>query len=97
MPFSSFEGYIRGLYKFNGERRDVDIENLDAYQTVDLFLGIRSESRSWDVSIFARNLFDEDEIVRGNSPGLHRREPTGYQAVDVVPPRILGVKASYNF
>ena len=73
------------------------MNNLDAYQTVDLFLGIRSESQAWDVGIFARNLFDEDQIIRGNSPGLHCREPTGYQAVDVVAPRLVGVRPSYNF
>ena len=98
VPFSSYEGYLRGLYKYNGERDDVDIKgSLDAYQTVDLFLGVRSESREWDVSLFARNLFDEDEIIRAAAPGLHRRQPTGYQTVDVVPQRLVGVKATYRF
>jgi iron complex outermembrane receptor protein len=97
LPFSSFEGYIRGLYKYNGDRDDVDIDDLDAYQTVDLYVGVRSESRQWDVGVFARNLFDEDEIIRAGAPGLHRRLPTGYQAVDVVPQRLIGLKATYNF
>jgi len=97
MSFSSFEGYLRGLYKYNGEREDVDIGVLDAYQTLDLYLGVRSDSRTWDVGLFARNLFDEEEIVRATAPGLHRRTPTGYQAIDVVPQRLIGLKASYRF
>lgn len=97
LPFSSFEGYVRGLYRYNGERDDTDIDDLDAYQTVDLFLGVRDESHAWDIGLFARNLFDEDEIVRGASAGLHRQQPTGYQAIDVVAPRLVGVRASYNF
>lgn len=97
MPFSSYEGYVRGLYKFNGEREDADIGNLDSYQTVDLYLGVRSESRQWDIGLFARNLFDEEEIVRATAPGLHRRQPTGYQSIDVVPQRLVGITASYQF
>ncbi len=97
IPFSSYEGYVRGLYKFNGEREDADIGNLDSYQTVDLYLGVRSESRQWDIGLFARNLFDEEEIVRATAPGLHRRQPTGYQSIDVVPQRLMGITASYQF
>lgn len=97
VPFASFEGYVRGLYKYNGEREDLDISDLDPYQTIDLYLGIRSDSRQWDLSLFARNLFDEEEIIRGTPIGLHRRLPTGYQAVDVVPQRVLGLKAAYRF
>jgi iron complex outermembrane receptor protein len=97
MPFSSYEGYVRGLYKYNGEREDADIGVLDAYQTIDLYLGIRSESRQWDIGLFARNLFDEEEIIRATAPGLHRRQPTGYQPIDVVSQRLVGIKASYQF
>jgi iron complex outermembrane receptor protein len=97
LPFASYEGYLRGLYKYNGDRDDEDIDDLDAYQTVDLFLGVRAQSGTWDVGLFARNLFDEEEIIRAGAPGLHRKQPTGYQAVDVVPQRLVGLKASYNF
>lgn len=97
LPISSFEGYVRGLYRYNGERDDTDIDDLDAYQTVDLFLGVRDDAQTWDVGLFARNLFDEDEIVRAASAGLHRQQPTGYQAVDVVAPRLVGVRVSYSF
>lgn len=97
MPFSSYEGYLRGLYKHNGEREDMDIGTLDAYQTIDLYLGIRSDSRQWDIGLFVRNLFDEEEIIRAAAPGLHRKQLTGYQAVDVVPQRLVGLKATYQF
>lgn len=97
MDFSSFEGYLRGLYKYNGEREDMDIGVLDSYQTVDLYLGMRSESREWDAGFFVRNLFDEEEIVRATAPGLHRKQPTGYQSIDVVPQQTMGFKVSYNF
>ena len=86
------------MYRYNGEREDKDVDgDLDAYQTVDLFLGVRDAAQSWDVSLFARNLFDEDEIIRAASLGLHRQEPTGYQAVDAAAPRLVGIRATYNF
>ncbi|MGI9329841.1 MAG: TonB-dependent receptor domain-containing protein, partial [Gammaproteobacteria bacterium] len=97
-PLFSNEAYIRALARHVGEREDMDYaETLDPYQIVDLFLGLRSESGSWDISLFARNLFDEDETIRAAPLGLHRRQPTGYQAVDVVPPRLIGLSASYHF
>lgn len=97
VPFASNEGYLRALYKYNGEREDIDVGDLDAYQTVDLFLGVRAASGTWDVGLFARNLFDEEEIIRAAAQGVHRKQPTGYQAVDVVPQRLIGLKATYNF
>lgn len=93
----SLEGYLRGLYRYVGDREDVDIDGLDPYQTFDLYLGVRDVSGRWDVGLFARNVFDEDEIIRGESPTTVRRQPTGYQLVDVVPERAIGLNASYHF
>jgi outer membrane receptor for monomeric catechols len=93
----SLEGYLRGLYRYVGDREDVDIDGLDPYQTFDLYLGLRDVSGRWDVGLFARNVFDEDEIIRGESPTTVRRQPTGYQLVDVVPERAIGLNASYHF
>lgn len=97
VPFSDYEGYLRALYKYNGEREDADIGILDAYHTVNLFLGVRSNTNQWDVNVFAQNLFNEEEIIRATAIGLHRKRPTGYQSIDVVPQRLLGIKASYHF
>jgi len=97
VPFSDFEAYVRGLYKYNGQREDADIGVLDAYHTVDLYLGLRAASNQWDINLFARNLFNEEEIIRATAIGLHRRQPTGYQSIDVVAQRLVGIKASYNF
>ena len=75
----------------------MDYDDLDPYHTVDLFVGVRDEAGRWDAGIFARNLFDEDEKIRAQAPGLHRREPTGYQGFDLVAPRLLGARMSWNF
>jgi iron complex outermembrane receptor protein len=96
IPFDAFDGYGRVLYTYTGERHNPDLGDLDSYQVVDLYLGIRSEQ--WDVSLFAKNLFDEEEIRTGTFATQEvARRPTGYGQRWPIQQRLLGVSASYRF
>jgi iron complex outermembrane recepter protein len=98
--FDSFEGYVRGLYQYNGDRDDADAPGgeLDGFSVFDLHLGLRDLDSRWDVSLFARNLFDEDAIT-SMQPEFRTftGEGTGYLRAQVVPQQRFGISASYNF
>lgn len=100
IPFDAFEGYVQGLYKFTGHRTDVDAPSgdLGGYGTVDVHLGLREASGHWDVSLFARNLFDK-ETTENVEPELRTMAGTGtgYKRVQVAPQRLLGLSATYSF
>lgn len=94
-----FEFYQQWLLRFTGKRTDVDAVGgqLDAYTTVDWHLGLRSNDNLWDVSVFAKNIFDDD-TVNNIQPGFRARAglPTGYQRVDVISGRTVGVSFKYQ-
>jgi iron complex outermembrane receptor protein len=102
IPLASSEAYVRALYNFIGEREDVAAptdDKLDSYGVFDLYFGWRPGQGAWDLSVFARNLFDTDE-VNNYLPEWRTRVGslgTGYWGADLVPPRLLGVSATYNF
>ena len=91
------EGYGRILYTYTGER-DADIDDVDPYNIVNLYLGVRTQS--WSVELFSSNVFDEEALRGGggtvNTP-LVRREPTGYGQRFPVASRRIGLAASYRF
>ena len=100
IPFDAFEGYVQALYKFTGRRTDLDAPSgdLGGYSTVDLHLGLRDAGDAWDLSLFARNLFDKQatevmfpEFLDFTGAG------TGYKEVQVIPQRLVGISASYSF
>ena len=72
--------------------------DVDPYQTVNLYLGVREEQ--WNVELFATNLFDEEALRAGGgteATPLVRQEPTGYGQRFPVAGRRVGVSASYRF
>jgi iron complex outermembrane receptor protein len=96
IPFDSFDGYGRVLYTYTGERYNRDLGDLDSYQVVDLYLGVRAAQ--WDIALFAKNLFDEEEVRAATfaTPTVRRRV-TGYGQRWPIQQRLLGVTASYSF
>ncbi len=96
IPVGSNEAYIRGLCSYTGEQYTGDLGYLDTYNTLDAFVGIRGES--WNVELFARNLFDEEAIITGSTATAQvRGEPTGYAPLFPIPSRRVGLSASYRW
>lgn len=101
------EWYVRGLLNWESEYySNTEQSDLDGYARVDVFLGWRTVSGSWDVQLWAKNLFDEsaeldNEAVStvpdyANPDGGER--VTGYTWVrSQLGPRTLGVTLSYGF
>ena len=77
---------------------DSDIDDVDPYHIVNLYLGVREEQ--WNVELYATNLFDEEALRAGGgteATPLLRREPTGYGQRFLVAGRRIGLAASYRW
>jgi iron complex outermembrane receptor protein len=96
IPLDSFEAYGRALYTYTGERYTPDLGDLDSYQVVDLYMGVRSDN--WDVALFVTNILDEEEIRTGTfATQTVRRTVTGYAQRWPIQQRQVGISAGYSF
>jgi len=81
MPVTDhLDGFLRGLYTYTPKNRqdpNNPYDNVSAYGLLNLYTGIRSHDGSWEVSLFAKNLTDEGQLLGvDNGPAT-----TGYQAL----------------
>ena len=106
-PLEDTEIYVRGLYKYTGERDNISAsaglgdvtDEFNSYSLVDLFVGWRSSEMKWDVNVFAKNLLDEDETILQNGPDAYDQQFSGgsYTETNVLQERTIGMMARYNF
>ena len=96
----NFELYQQWLVRFVGARTEVDAPSgqLGSYVTADWHIGLRDEEGGWDLSLFAKNLFDR-QTINNIQPQFRIRAglPTGYQRVDAIAGRTMGVSFKYQF
>jgi iron complex outermembrane recepter protein len=115
--FAGAEAYVRALYKFTDNRTDdfasvnsnlYNKYELGAYGVADLYIGLRSEDQTWDVSIWSKNLFDQEaktdlgfEQVQGSVNLVPPTTPgslsSGYSTVSVIPGQTIGITGTYRF
>lgn len=80
------DGYLRGLFSWRGKSRtdpNNPYDDVRAYGLLNLFGGLRSQDGSWEVSVYAKNLFDvtklisQDELAQFTSvTDVYLRPPT---------------------
>lgn len=104
LPLESLniEWYLDVLYNYNSERiSPVTRFKSDAYDTVDLFTGVRSMDGNWDLKLWVKNVADEEATRNRNffEESIFRGAiPAGtYQNDLIIDPRQVGVTATYNF
>ncbi len=105
-PLESTEIYIRGLYKYTGERDNISAsaglgtvaEEFDDYHLFDLFVGWRDSEVKWDLNVFVKNLFDADEVILQDGPDQYDQFFSGgsYNETNVLRERTIGLMARYN-
>ncbi|MGH1373628.1 MAG: TonB-dependent receptor [Cellvibrionaceae bacterium] len=100
VPLESVDWFMRGLYNYRSgsENRFVDDSDVKGYGTLDLYSGIRSKDNAWEVSLWAKNLTDEQAQTRIYAEETRQGVlPTGYHAVDSIKGRSVGATLRYNF
>lgn len=80
------DGYLRGLFSWRGKSRtdpNNPYDDVRAYGLLNLFGGLRSQDGAWEVSVYAKNLFDvtklisQDELAQFTSvTDVYLRPPT---------------------
>ena len=117
MPITgNMDGYLRGLLTWRG-KSEVDPNNpfddVGAYGLVNLYAGVRDAEGMWEVSLFAKNLFDTLKTTSVDSSPFNTsltyingvtQRPFGsasyqsyYSAVSVTPPQEFGITARFSF
>jgi iron complex outermembrane receptor protein len=105
------DGYLRGLLNFNGNSR-VDPTNIyddvDSYGLLNLYAGVRDVDGAWEVSLFAKNLFETTKTLTRTDPLFtsYRNAAAGFAAttatstytgVTTTAPREFGINVRYAF
>lgn len=89
------EWFVRGLYNFNGSVADPASRiALPGFGLWDMFAGLRSAHGGWELSVWAKNIFDKDALLDSSFVSAF---PDNYRAVRVTDPRTLGVSGSYRW
>jgi iron complex outermembrane receptor protein len=101
----SSEWYLRGLLNAESEYYSPTFrEDLDSYVTLDLYLGLRSVDRAWDVNVWVKNIADESAKLKDRSlpdiPDYENGVMMSSPYVEIrrqLDPRTIGVTFNYNF
>ncbi|WP_185928844.1 TonB-dependent receptor [Sphingomonas sp. IC081] len=60
------DGYLRGLFSWKGKSRtdsNNPYDNVKAYGLLNLFGGLRAQDGGWEVSVYAKNIFDTTKLL----------------------------------
>ncbi|MBD3729374.1 MAG: TonB-dependent receptor [Sphingomonadales bacterium] len=109
-PLGSWEAHFQGALAYIGKRRSDlrDTENgikgfFPSYTTLDLSIGAKKDNVRWE--IFASNIFDSRGVINSGVQCLETTcgDPDGISSTGgvfydtVIKPRIIGIKAGFDF
>ncbi len=110
VPFGANEWYLRGLLKHSGDRKNLTgsagignvVDEFDAYTVFNLFTGVRAAEGQWDISLWAKNLTDDDTVVIQEGADATDIAATGdgigsYTRMQLVKERTIGLTGRFNF
>ncbi|MEZ5744826.1 MAG: TonB-dependent receptor [Sphingomonadaceae bacterium] len=114
MPFgATTEGFIRGLASWKGSsvgELTNQFDDAKSYSLIDLFAGVRDPDGAWDVTLFAKNVFDVRRVTSRTGsaqstvllvdPATRTSaafDNTQYVGIDVTRPREFGVTVRVAF
>jgi outer membrane receptor protein involved in Fe transport len=89
--FTAANRYVASHYNGNGSPPFDSIIQIPSYSVLDLRMALR-DSASWEVTVYANNVLDRFNITGIYAPAF---EP--FTRAEVLPPRMLGVRASYRW
>lgn len=101
------DGFLRGNFVYypdnpNSSQGFV----IDKYSLLNLFAGVRSPDNAWEVSLFANNVLNTQQVLSinpvapvssGNVAAVFGRPASGYQQIAYTPRREFGLLVRYAF
>ena len=99
------EAFVRGLVNFKGNSAN-DPQNpyddVKAYALVNLFAGIRSSDRSWEIMAYGKNVFNAFRVLSRDATAIGARTSAGtilsnYRVIATTDPREFGITARIAF
>lgn len=105
-PLGGFEGFVRGQYVFSSGRANDfiagSLNDTASYGVFNLFTGVRNAGGDWEVSVWSKNLFDKKATVALGGEAsftdvIGNTTMSGYQSVQTIPRREIGITGKYNF
>lgn len=116
LHFDAVDAFARGLYSFQSGRSDDFVANsaLDtsSYGIFNVFFGVREKENQWEISVWAKNLFDHQQVTRrlaeasvgptpvtfnGTAEFPNPDLTSGYSQIQIIPERQIGISGKYNF
>jgi len=88
-----YTGEVEMFYKSQGSVPVVRDPVADAYQTVNLRIGVEAEK--WEMAVFVNNLFNEYGTTYVDS--INANGPGGWVTDTVIRPRTIGLNARFKF
>ncbi|MCK9564038.1 MAG: TonB-dependent receptor [Bacteroidales bacterium] len=79
-PVASVEGYVRGILTLYGDSKNDpsnDLDDVSAYNILNLYAGIRSPDRKWEAMLYGKNVLDTERVLSRGSEAIGM----GYQAI----------------
>lgn len=98
-PLFGNEGYVRGLYNYQPENRNAQAGfTRESYGLLNLYAGIRSNDRNWEIGLWAKNALDEEVLLTSKAAQTaYSLFTPGYQQVTYTPEREIGLTMRYSF
>lgn len=103
------DAFVRGFMRFNGKSANDPanaIDNVSAYALANLYTGVRDPDGMWEISLFAKNLFDVNRVINRNPLVASAPVQIGrtgsqvnstYRAIQTLAPREFGVNVRIAF
>lgn len=92
-----YDGFVRGLVRYTPPSYNLALDHRNpSFTPVDVYLGVRDPSQSWEISVWAQNAFDRsadvalETIYQGGQAG-------GYRLASLPQERKVGVTLRYDF
>lgn len=66
------DGFVRAIANYspsNSQDPSNTFDNVDSYAMLNLFAGVRDPDGRWEVSLFAKNVFDEQVVLNSGNSG----------------------------
>lgn len=114
-PVGSMDAFVRTLVTFKGDAQNDPAnpyDDIKAYATANLYLGIRAPNGAWEISAFGKNIFNTQRVLTRDANALTAAaqflayptfsnlggfpQPTAYRAITMTPPREFGVTAKFS-